>query len=139
MARIRECPNCKQRVDDDNVFCVFCGAKIPDTAETLVVESTGTVKMKKCPNGHEFADEMLDHCPVCGLPVAAIVEPVSGSGDIWKCSCGYDNPLDNAFCQHCGKPKESVGRSRPADSGTTIPTGMYVPTDADLMPKKARN
>ena len=136
MARIRECPNCKQPVDDDNVFCVFCGAKIPDTAEAPVIESKGTGKMKKCPNGHEFADEKLDHCPVCGMPVT---ESAACSEEAWKCVCGYDNPLDNTFCQHCGKPKKSAGRSRPENSGASIPTGMYVPTDADLMRKKTRS
>lgn len=142
MSRIKECPNCKQPVDEDNAFCIFCGAKIPVSAEAPSDdpggETAGTVK--KCANGHEFDDPKLDYCPVCGLPLTSSSAPAPApyTGETWKCSCGAVNPEDDAFCQSCGKARKAA--SRPAsDPKPGIPEGMYVPTDADLLPKKPRS
>ena len=140
MSSMVQCPNCKQMVTKDCDFCIFCGARIPAADSSAPDEPAhGGDAVKRCRNGHEFTDDSLVYCPICGLPFTSSAAAGSGSG--WKCSCGHDNPADNAFCELCGRPKDAKPARRsaeaPAESeATVIPDGMYTPTADDLKPKR---
>lgn len=148
MSSTVQCPNCKQPVTADSEFCIFCGTKLPAIPRTPKFSSSasgGYAKaMMKCKNGHEFDDASLLYCPICGLPFEGAPDYYVPSGESWRCTCGYVNQADNAFCEGCSRPKEPKpsGRIRAPEtksSTTYIPEGMYTPTDDDLMPKKRLN
>ncbi len=142
MSKIKECPNCRQPVDGDSLFCIFCGARFPDSTDEIPAspEPAPSGAVKKCANGHEFNDPKLDYCPACGLPLFPSGEPSTSSPavdpDSWICSCGEANPAENPFCQACGKPREPG--KRPERPDQPYPDGMYPPTDEDLKPKRQR-
>ena len=142
MAATVTCPNCKQPVAADSEYCVFCGMKLP--VKTYVSESTpihlGDRKKgtKKCKNGHEFDDDSLSFCPICGLPFDVGAGITISADETWKCSCGHVNPGDNEFCENCGRPKEPKVSSRISTTDVKSSTA-YIPTDDDLKPKKRSN
>lgn len=140
MSSMVQCPNCKQMVTRDSDFCIFCGARMPVTDRSEADDPAyGAGAVKRCRNGHEFTDDSLVYCPICGLPFTS--SPAAVSGGTWRCSCGHDNPADNAFCELCSKPKEARPSRRPAEvpaksEEIEIPDGMYTPTADDLRPKR---
>ena len=146
MADVVQCPNCKQMVTKDSVFCIFCGTKIPAVPETTV-SSPGVTAIRRCKNGHEFDDAGLVYCPVCGIPFedsAAPEAPAETPGATWKCSCGHENSTECGFCTECGRPRsesKETGRIKAAEhkfETGVIPEGMYTPTADDLKPKHGR-
>ena len=51
--------------------------------------------MKKCPNGHEVADN-LKYCPTCGAEII--------SGNKFCTKCGSERKGTEKFCSQCGTP-----------------------------------
>ena len=109
MARLIQCPNCRQKVDDDNTFCIFCGTKLPKAAYPTKDSSPASSgsppgAVRKCSHCHsEFDDPDLSFCPECGMPF-----------------------------------EDAVSRKTAVMPACTIPAGMYLPTDEDLRPKRTR-
>lgn len=142
MSDVVKCPNCNQPVTADSEFCIFCGTKLP--ALEAVPEKTypepETTTVRKCKNGHEFTDDKLTYCPLCGLPFESAETPLP-KDETWICACGNTNPSDSNFCEKCGRSKELKTPRRkpeaPKPTGSTvIPEGMYTPTPDDLKKKK---
>ena len=142
MSEMNQCPNCRQMVAADSGYCIFCGTRMPAVTASVFPEvSHGSGRIMRCRNGHEFEDDSLSYCPVCGLPFGD-PEPSSPvfSGETWKCSCGRENPAENLYCEECGRTKDPGPSGRketaPPRNDVPIPEGMYIPTPDDLRPKR---
>ena len=144
MSEMKKCTNCGQMVSADSEYCIFCGTRIPDSAAPVSAASGtggGSGRVRRCRNGHVFEDDSLSYCPECGLPFGdSEAPPPPVRGETWKCFCSRENPVENLFCEECGRPR-AAKRSRiresdpPPAEGIPIPEGMYTPTPDDLKPK----
>ena len=139
MTDVCKCPNCNQPVAADNQFCIFCGTKLPafeKTPETDEGGVPGTAAVRKCRNGHEFTDDLLTYCPICGLPL----EKAAAEEANWTCICGHVNVSETHFCVKCGRPEGAKPPERkPKEKtgpGGAVPEGMYIPTADDLRKKR---
>lgn len=63
---MKECPNCKAILEDDDLFCGECGTKLEtDNVETQSEEQT-TPEGKKCIHCGELIEADSMFCPFCG-------------------------------------------------------------------------
>ena len=78
------CSKCGKPLDDDAVFCKYCGTSTTSLNSSSINNSTtSTQKVKfagsvfKCPNCGESIDSFLTKCPLCGVEIHR--EDVAGS------------------------------------------------------------
>lgn len=62
---MKECPNCKTKLEDDELFCHECGTKQIDVV--IQNEEPTTPKEKKCIYCGEAIEEDSVFCPYCGI------------------------------------------------------------------------
>lgn len=81
-----KCTNCNNTIQDDNVFCPYCGHKVE--------------KYKTCPNcGVEMAED-FNFCPKCGYDMQS---------KVYICpDCGNEVGAEYQFCSVCGRQKEDT-------------------------------
>lgn len=74
---MKECPNCKTMLEDDELFCHECGAKQEIESVANQKEEATTPLEKKCIHCGETIDEDSTFCPYCGK--SQVVEDVKDS------------------------------------------------------------
>ena len=64
---MRECPNCKTILEDDELFCHECGTK-QEIEESVASNEEAAPLEKKCIHCGETIEEDSAFCPYCGKP-----------------------------------------------------------------------
>ena len=73
---MKECPNCKSMLEDDELFCHECGAKQEIESVANQNEEAATPLERKCIHCGETIDEDSAFCPYCGR--SQVMEEVKG-------------------------------------------------------------
>ena len=114
------CYVCNTEIDDDSIFCEYCGAKVVDTQDDSQEKSKITEETTNCPNCGESVPADFDFCDRCGERIhhddtseetdineattdeEEITEPEECEASIICPKCGCELPDGFVFCDQCG-------------------------------------
>ena len=114
------CYVCNTEIDDDSIFCEYCGAKIVETQSNISAEPEGAEETINCPNCGESIPADFDFCDRCGARLRhddpsketaiyeattdeeEITEPEECEASIICPKCGCELPDGFVFCDQCG-------------------------------------
>lgn len=110
------CPECKNKNNDSNKFCEYCGSNFPQIEKkdfsSVVRNSKDTIKEnidnakeeKFCPNCNKYLRESSSFCPNCGYKFTKDLNYPLRNSEVLTCPhCNNKNNLDAEFCGNCGK------------------------------------
>jgi len=103
LKNIRLCPNCGSEIDEDNLYCSKCGARIEPPAPAEPVEEKKP-DFKVCPTCGSKLTLEAAFCPSCGTRQDIIEEDKKEiPQDSKKCpQCGAEIEEGSSFCVNCG-------------------------------------
>lgn len=93
------CPSCGAPIDDDSVFCSFCGRPVAAPAPAPSPEPGGRI----CPSCGALIDEDSLFCASCGVSLAAAAPAAPEPGRVCP-ACGTPCGDEALFCPACGSP-----------------------------------
>ena len=113
------CYVCNTEIDDDSIFCEYCGAKVPETQGDSSAVPERTEETIICPICGESIPADFDFCDCCGSRIhrddpleetekyeATTDEEITTTEDseapIICPNCGCELPDGFVFCDQCG-------------------------------------
>ena len=111
---MRECPNCKTILEDDELFCHECGTK-QEIEESVASNEEAAPLEKKCIHCGETIEEDSAFCPYCGKS-QVVGEVKDTDPEVEKDSVSEEKAEtkkeDNPAPEEKEKPKEAPVQDR---------------------------
>ena len=121
------CKKCGKQIDDDAIFCKYCGAKLAEVKIDEPVEQIEKEETEKAPNKRkEVFDGEIHKCPNCGEVLDAFVS---------KCpSCGYELRGKKGGANSVEELAEKLEKAKDDDRRRDLISNFYVPnTKEDII------
>lgn len=152
-----KCPNCGSQNEPENAFCTTCGVRLTRESPEVPTPTPKPASSKAMycsafPRKHIIDNPDLGFCPICGAVLTETAPEGEPSSPYGPRTCKNGHTYHDPFltcCPECGlpfldeepkSPEPKPPKPEPTKPETpepvAIPDGMYVPTDADLKPRK---
>ena len=106
---VRRCAYCGAPMNPDDVFCMYCGKRQPESESEPEPEPEPEPKTYTCPVCGTVLDGTQRFCPVCGKPVKEDIEAAQREDTRreWRfcMNCGTRLGPTDKFCPNCGRPR----------------------------------
>ena len=105
----RRCAYCGAPMNPDDVFCMYCGKRQPESKPESEPGPEPEPKTYTCPVCGTVLDGTQRFCHGCGKPVKEIIEAAQreDARREWKfcMNCGTRLGPNDKFCPSCGRPR----------------------------------